>query len=743
MEQHSGSGRSAGAGRRASGIADAFVVIAMSVVAVAVGLGIHVQLEASLMMAGALSVGLYAMMIGTHLLVLRARSATALRAEIGRLNAQLAELRRDAAQAAGHPHLSGPRMPTSLQGYPSLPETARSRPDEPVAAVANLGSVTPTPRPTLGELPITVPLGVDPPQPLSGKPVGSPAGPSAPPPPAAPPPLPSADRLTPNADRSSPYGASPATVAVAGPTLSAPAPDAAPRHPVAWGLRPGLHRDPLVPVSGAVAPPVRPLPAADGSRSVASEAPPPLLVTTSATAPTMPPSPGPDVAQAMAGTETKGPGSTSEEVTRHQTAAPEIARSPSAAPKPASIAESAAPDSGTDAREFDAMQKLIQQLAAQLNAPLLADEGRVDTPADGAVSEAASPKPAPAVAPTAATVASVTEATIDRSVAALRVTASGMRRTEDAIQSLAAGRPDRKLGVQHGPPEVPPTASVDARGVPPARLSEPGLGATSPAPATPPAPSPYGRLALIAEAVSANRVEVYLDPILALEPRKARHFEVSVRLRTAEDEEIAADVYRPAAAHTGLLPQIDQAKLTRVARVAERLRARGSGGSLFSALAGESLADDGFLEAFADMFADAGDLGTRLVLAFTQSDVRAFGSVHWDALSTMKDIGLRFSLEEVADLDMDFERLKSGGFDFVKLDAPVFLEGLPAPGGPIPAADLCRHLSGLGLALVVGRIDDERDLAKIMGFGVVFGQGTLFGAPRPVRIDPAPETAAA
>jgi cyclic-di-GMP phosphodiesterase TipF (flagellum assembly factor) len=433
----------------------------------------------------------------------------------------------------------------------------------------------------------------------------------------------------------------------------------------------------------------------------------------------------------MAGTETKGPGSTSEEVTRHQTAAPEIARSPSAAPKPASIAESAAPDSGTDAREFDAMQKLIQQLAAQLNAPLLADEGRVDTPADGAVSEAASPKPAPAVAPTAATVASVTEATIDRSVAALRVTASGMRRTEDAIQSLAAGRPDRKLGVQHGPPEVPPTASVDARGVPPARLSEPGLGATSPAPATPPAPSPYGRLALIAEAVSANRVEVYLDPILALEPRKARHFEVSVRLRTAEDEEIAADVYRPAAAHT------------RVARVAERLRARGSGGSLFSALAGESLADDGFLEAFADMFADAGDLGTRLVLAFTQSDVRAFGSVHWDALSTMKDIGLRFSLEEVADLDMDFERLKSGGFDFVKLDAPVFLEGLPAPGGPIPAADLCRHLSGLGLALVVGRIDDERDLAKIMGFGVVFGQGTLFGAPRPVRIDPAPETAAA
>jgi cyclic-di-GMP phosphodiesterase TipF (flagellum assembly factor) len=53
----------------------------------------------------------------------------------------------------------------------------------------------------------------------------------------------------------------------------------------------------------------------------------------------------------------------------------------------------------------------------------------------------------------------------------------------------------------------------------------------------------------------------------------------------------------------------------------------------------------------------------------------------------------------------------------------------------IPPADLCRHLANLGLTLIVGRIDDEWALARILGFGVLFGQGALFGAPKLVRAD--------
>src|SRR6185437_13832256 len=103
------------------------------------------------------------------------------------------------------------------------------------------------------------------------------------------------------------------------------------------------------------------------------------------------------------------------------------------------------------------------------------------------------------------------------------------------------------------------------------------------------------------------------------------------------------------------------------------------------------------------------------------------------ALGDLAKIGFRFGLDEVTDLDMDFAALKEMGFTFVELDAPVFLEGLPAPGGRVPASDICRHLAEFGLSLVVGRIEDDWLLARILGFGVLFGKGTLFGAPRLVK----------
>ena len=63
----------------------------------------------------------------------------------------------------------------------------------------------------------------------------------------------------------------------------------------------------------------------------------------------------------------------------------------------------------------------------------------------------------------------------------------------------------------------------------------------------------------------------------------------------------------------------------------------------------------------------------------------------------------------------------------------------------MPASDICRYLSEFGLALIVGSIEDDWLLARIMGFGVLLGKGTLFGGPRLVKAEAVagPGTAAA
>ena len=128
-----------------------------------------------------------------------------------------------------------------------------------------------------------------------------------------------------------------------------------------------------------------------------------------------------------------------------------------------------------------------------------------------------------------------------------------------------------------------------------------------------------------------------------------------------------------------------------------------------------------------------GAAGMGLVLSFAQDEVRAFTPGHARALADLTAVGFRFALREVTDLDMDFAALGQMGFVFVELDAPVFLEGLPAPSGHVPPADITRHLSEFGLSLIVGRIEDDWLLARVLGFGVVFGKGGRFGGPGRVK----------
>jgi cyclic-di-GMP phosphodiesterase, flagellum assembly factor TipF len=260
-----------------------------------------------------------------------------------------------------------------------------------------------------------------------------------------------------------------------------------------------------------------------------------------------------------------------------------------------------------------------------------------------------------------------------------------------------------------------------------------------PAGAAPPASAPLAR---IAEAVSAQRVEILLEPIHALVEGRPRHVEVSMRLVTADGAAVEQAELARAARGTPLMPRIDTLRVMHAMRVARRLGDRGRQGSVLALIEGQSLVDEAFLAAAVSEAGTA--VSKRLVLSFAQAAVRAFSGGQTEVLKTLVRAGLRFALDEVGDLDLDFAALKAMGFDFLKLDAQRFLDGLPVAGGRMPASDICRHLADYGLTLIVGRIEDEWLLARILGFGVLFGKGALFGAPRIVRDEAgAADTAAA
>lgn len=302
----------------------------------------------------------------------------------------------------------------------------------------------------------------------------------------------------------------------------------------------------------------------------------------------------------------------------------------------------------------------------------------------------------------AAEVAAASERAISTSLDALSATAETMRSKDEAAQRRqecrAEDNGDQRRTESGRPPEV------------------------------------NARLSALAEALALGRVEVLLDPILDFDAGTPRHFELYVRLRDEQGRILDTEQSREDFAGTGMLPRIDGARLAHASQIAVRFSGRGRDNALFSTVSGEALSAHKFLQGVAEAYRERRSVAGVLIMTFSQADVRGFGSREWQALSEFAGIGFRYCIAEVMDLDMDFEDLKSRGFDFVKLDAGVFLEGLPASNDVfIPAQDVCRHLAGSGFSVIVGGMDNEQVAAKVFGFGVLFGQGRLFGGAKPVK----------
>ncbi len=326
--------------------------------------------------------------------------------------------------------------------------------------------------------------------------------------------------------------------------------------------------------------------------------------------------------------------------------------------------------------DVEMIQGLIKKLADEVNA-----------------ASASPPKGAEATA-------KISESAITNSVGALKTAAGSMRSLDQAAERGQACEVDK--------------ATDD-------RATESGRPAAVNA-----------RLSALAEALALGRIEVLLDPIVDFSVQRPRHFEVYVRLRDEAGKVLDTGEAMDELAGTGMLPRLDGARLSSASQIA--MHFSGRAGVLFLAISGEALSANKFLDGVVQAYRERQNLAGQLIMTFSQADVRGFGAREWRLLADFASLGFRYGIGDVTDLDMDFENLKGRGFEFVKLEADVFLQGLPAGNDVfIPAADVCKHVAGLGLSVIVGRMADEHAAAKIFGFGVLYGQGTLFGSAKAVK----------
>ena len=232
-------------------------------------------------------------------------------------------------------------------------------------------------------------------------------------------------------------------------------------------------------------------------------------------------------------------------------------------------------------------------------------------------------------------------------------------------------------------------------------------------------------VAAIRGAIDAQRIDLYLQPIVTLPQRKVRYYEAMSRLNAGNGEIVAAGDF---------LPYAEAGSVLRCVQVVRRLLLKNRDVGLFCNLSAVTLTDSGFPQLLEFIEANRA-IAPSLVFEFTQNAVRNMGPMEHESLAALTERGFRFSMDNLSDLRVEPRELNARGFRFIKAPATLLLNRVGSATGNIHPADFSDLLGRHGIDLIAERIESESIVVDLLDYDVRFGQGFLFSPPRPVRAE--------
>src|SRR5579872_604490 len=248
-------------------------------------------------------------------------------------------------------------------------------------------------------------------------------------------------------------------------------------------------------------------------------------------------------------------------------------------------------------------------------------------------------------------------------------------------------------------------------------------------------------LETVREALSDNRVDLYLQPVVSLPQRRTVFYESFSRLRDASGRVMMPAEYLSVAEPEGLVSVIDNLLLFRCVQIVRRLAKSDRKVGIFCNVALGSLADETFFPQFLEFLAENHDMAGSLIFELGQPAFDRRGATEARNMAKLAGLGFRFSLDKVSDLDLNFPDLARADVKFVKVTADVLLNQLIELDGRLTlkslkdlnAADLADLTRRYGVELIAEKVETERQVVDVLELNIAYGQGNLFGEPRAIK----------
>ncbi len=253
----------------------------------------------------------------------------------------------------------------------------------------------------------------------------------------------------------------------------------------------------------------------------------------------------------------------------------------------------------------------------------------------------------------------------------------------------------------------------------------------------------------VKEALRENRVDLHLQPIVNLPQRRTCFYEGFTRLRRANGQIIMPAEFLGAAERANLLGVIDNMLLFRCVQIVRRLSERDRRIGVFCNISMASLEDEHFFSGFLEFVKENRDLAHAMIFELGVRQFNQRSDIASRNMGRLKELGFRFSLDKGDGLAFDLPELQAAGVKFVKVNIERMLQEL-TPGGERPVSSISRDIAAedvpavfvrYGIDLIADKMETEKSVIEVLEFEIPFGQGHVFGAPRPIKGSLSDETA--
>ncbi|MDQ1641934.1 MAG: hypothetical protein QOJ90_1285 [Actinomycetota bacterium] len=236
----------------------------------------------------------------------------------------------------------------------------------------------------------------------------------------------------------------------------------------------------------------------------------------------------------------------------------------------------------------------------------------------------------------------------------------------------------------------------------------------------------------IRHALEHDLFELHAQPILHLETRQVRSYELLLRMRGDSGELIPPVAFLDIAERSGMIRDIDHWVIrTACGMIAEADR-RGEELRLEVNVSGVSVSEPGFSALLEPHLVALGPLAKQLVIELTETAAVGNLAHATQFASDLARHGCEFALDDFGAGFGGFYYLKYLPCQYLKIDGE-FIKALPSsPVDQVFVRAMVELAHGLGKQTIAEFVEDEETLDLLQTLGVDFGQGYHIGRPAPL-----------